>query len=785
MKIDPSAIASFVANGLFAQLAQILLLRELLVVLDGDELALGVMLAAWLVWVGIGAALGMWHMRSAKPGRRYAIVLMLAVASLPAGLVLIRLARPLFDAPLGTPLPLPDATILAFGSAAVPCFCIGMLFPLMVRETAIRPALVYGAEGAGALLGGLLFTFVLIGQASPLMIAAGAGALSLLAASWLVSTIIAVSRRLPWALVTLAAILCVVSICGGQIDELSEQRRWDRLLPGYRLVETRESAYARYALLESAGQYSLYCDGQHSCDLPAPHAGTFLVHTALLQHPAPRKVLIVTGDPVAGVRETNRHRPNRVDCVALDPVPLNLLRKHTPADCFTVLDKANVNLYEADPIRYLAETSACYDAILLDVPDPTTLGLNRYYSREFIELAADRLNPGGVLALTISSQENYLGEELLARNALVYRTLRTVLPRTIATPGDTCLLLARKGEELSDWRLTLDTDRLDARRLERGIEAAALQALLYSDPFPAEQVWAVNNELAAWPGSPVSLSPLDWLDIADQPFHVPPLNPDGTANADLFPIAHWATRLVNLRKCEPQLLGIFNVLPDLVSYLLAGIIIATALIAICARTLLQRHPRLSARAVGLTISSGMVGFAGMALQMLILLWFQCRVGQVYIGLALLIAVFMAGLSIGSLVASRLRLSRVVLWFILAGLAVAGLFLPFMLSCVTTAFHAAALALTALLGAMLGVHFACCAALWPNKANTDSARVGSARWLYAADLLGAALAALLMAGVVIPVSGYTVAARWVAGFAVTGLFVVWLCLRPPSKVTRPA
>ena len=538
-------------------------------------------------------------------------------------------------------------------------------------------------------------------------------------------------------------------------------------------------------MLESAGQYSLYCDGQHSCDLPAPRAGTFLVHTALLQHPAPRKVLIVTRDPVTAVREANRHRPDRIDCVALDPVPLNLLRKHASADCFTVLNEANVNLYEADPIRYLADTPELYDAILLDVPDPTTLGLNRYYSREFFELSADRLNPGGILALTISSQENYLGKELLALNALVYRTLRTVLPQTIATPGDTCLLLARKGEELSDWQLTLDTDRLDTRRLERGIEAAALQALLYSDPFPAEQVMIVNNELAAWPDSPATPTPLDWLDIADQPFRVPPLNPDQAANADLFPVAHWATRLVNLRKYEPRLLGIFNLLPAIINYILAGIIIITALMALCARTLFQRQPRLSAEVIGLTISSGVVGFAGMALQMLILLWFQCRVGQVYIGLALLIAVFMAGLSIGSLLAGRLQLSRVVLWLILAGLAVAGLFLPFILSCITSAFHAATLALTALLGALLGIHFACCAALWPNMANIDSARVGSARWLYAADLLGAALAALVMAGVVIPVSGYTVAARWVAGFAVTGLFTVWLCLRQPSKTTRSA
>ena len=90
-----------------------------------------------------------------------------------------------------------------------------------------------GQRARGALLGGLLFTLVLIGQASPLMIAAGAGTLSLLVACWLIS---AISRRWFWALSALAAILCVASINGRQIDELSEQSRWDRLLPGYRLV---------------------------------------------------------------------------------------------------------------------------------------------------------------------------------------------------------------------------------------------------------------------------------------------------------------------------------------------------------------------------------------------------------------------------------------------------------------------------------------------------------------------------------------------------------------------
>lgn len=773
-----AAAASFLANGLFAQVAQILLLRELLIVLDGDELALGVMLAGWLLWVGLGAAVGV---RARPPGSgflQYATVLTLATLSLPPALLLVRLARPIFDAPLGTPLPLSYATLLAFGSSALPCLCIGMLFPLMVRQTGARPAVVYAGEAIGALSGGLLFTFALVRFVSPVAIAAAAGLICIASGIWLLVWLTPRRRRLAGVLASVAVVFLLATLLGNRIDDWGERARWERLLPGYNLVETHESPYGRYALLQQAGQFSLFLDGTPVCDIPDPQAGGLVVHTALLQHPAPRAVFIIGHGLTASVREARRHKPAHIDCVELDPALLRLLRRHVPAECFAGLDAPGVKVHHTDPVTYLTESSESYEAILIDVSDPTTLGLNRYYTAEFIERVAQRLRPGGVLALTLSSQENYLGPMLRQRNATVYHTVRRVLPDALATPGDTCLILARRagsGDTASVGPLTLDVEELAARYHERRLKAPAYEALLYSDPFPIDRVSVVNHELASWPVDADSTTLLDPLQMLDEPFRPPPVNHKATLNTDLRPRAYWATRLVNTEKSEPALVPVIQAMPAACWRLLAGVLLLGALTVGVAR-MPKAVPGTGRRvAVLLTLAAGAVGLAGMALQILILLWYQSRVGRVYVGLALLTAAFMAGLSLGSLLGQASSHPRRLLISVQCALVAAGLLLPIGLPAFASVAPIVSLLLTAGLGGLLGVHFACCAALWPKsigfKPLPTSRQTSAARWLYSADVIGAAAAAVLVAAVIVPVAGFAVAAGWAAAFSALALLAI--------------
>ena len=61
---------AFILVGLAATMGQILVLRELFTVFSGSELAVAVVLAAWLSWTAVGGLLGGWisqYHRNSQP----------------------------------------------------------------------------------------------------------------------------------------------------------------------------------------------------------------------------------------------------------------------------------------------------------------------------------------------------------------------------------------------------------------------------------------------------------------------------------------------------------------------------------------------------------------------------------------------------------------------------------------------------------------------------------------------------------------------------------------------
>ena len=53
----PAAAASLALIGFSAVLGQIVLMRELMAVFNGNEISLGILLATWLFWTAIGSFL--------------------------------------------------------------------------------------------------------------------------------------------------------------------------------------------------------------------------------------------------------------------------------------------------------------------------------------------------------------------------------------------------------------------------------------------------------------------------------------------------------------------------------------------------------------------------------------------------------------------------------------------------------------------------------------------------------------------------------------------------------
>ena len=169
---------SMVFVGCYATIAQVLIIREFLVVFFGSELCIGIILGTWLLGIASGAAAG-----GRVAGRfknhlsAFIIVLVLMCVILPLELVLIRILRLILNVPAGQYIPMLSLLFSSICIITPFSFTIGLIFPVgckvirgFTRDLAADIGFVYILESIGSLIGGLLFTFVLITRFPPLTI---------------------------------------------------------------------------------------------------------------------------------------------------------------------------------------------------------------------------------------------------------------------------------------------------------------------------------------------------------------------------------------------------------------------------------------------------------------------------------------------------------------------------------------------------------------------------------------------------------------------------------------
>ena len=170
--------------GAGTMVAQVLILRELLVLAQGQELKLALGLWCWLLWVGLGSlAGGRFTPASAGPGRLGRLLALLGLL-LPATILAGRALPTLAHLPLGQALPL-ATTFLLFLLLLAPFGLVsGYFFPNAVQvltDTNKSPrgatGRVYCLETLGAALGVALLQLLFIGRFANLSLGLAVGGL--------------------------------------------------------------------------------------------------------------------------------------------------------------------------------------------------------------------------------------------------------------------------------------------------------------------------------------------------------------------------------------------------------------------------------------------------------------------------------------------------------------------------------------------------------------------------------------------------------------------------------
>ena len=446
--------APIAALGFFALVSQTLLFRDFLSSLEGNEIAVGTFFGSWLLWVGAGALAGrLFSMRFPAALQRF---LVFPLLYLPAAFVqhqVIGSARSILGLESFVLVPLPSLLLFASLANAPTSFLSGFLFSMAcawVAGTFTLPvARVYILETFGGFIGGLFVTGLLVvgmpGEKVFLF-----AALVLLAALF-VQYLPKRMHCFRWvAVAALAATaLLVVNILGDLAAKHTAQAQWTRLLPIDTYRGSFSTAQARYLYGERAGDFIVMTEGGVIETLPEEEHASEVAAWAIAENPRATRVLIV-GPGGSAIANRLRLLPQIDDVVWLYPDP------EFPAKLFGVLPEGirdsvgRVAAPQQEVRAYLQETEKKFDLVIVNLPEATTLVLNRYFSLAFFSLVKNVLAPAGVCAVKVSGGANYLSGERVLAGASTLTTLAAVFPRVVLKPGDESFLFASMEDILSE-----------------------------------------------------------------------------------------------------------------------------------------------------------------------------------------------------------------------------------------------------------------------------------------------------------------------------------------------
>ncbi|MFZ0395549.1 MAG: hypothetical protein WCF17_15800 [Terracidiphilus sp.] len=725
--------AALAACGFTAVAGQIVLMRELIQVFNGNEIALGILLATWLLWTAIGSALasaaGLGRMR---PRLTAALLECLLAASLPATIWALRSAKGFFQIVPGELVGTGPMLITTLVCLGVFCVASGALFPaaagMAEKECALSPraaaTTAYLLEAAGSAVGGILASVVLVRWCDAFQIAFLVGLLNL----WVAISLLLRLRRSAVSVVAGAALVASVPLLFWLAP------RWDakaraQLWRGFDVVGARDSIYGNITVTETGPIRSLYENGAIPANAPDPAAAEEAVHYALLEHAAPRRILLIGGGVNGGVFEALKHPTvASVDYVELDPALIAMARAYLPGQTAGSGSDSRAHLHFLDGRLFLAETEEKFDVIIVAVPDPQTAQLNRFYTAEFFRLARKHLEPGGLVAIQLRSSEEAISPDLAAFLRSIRRTLGEVFPYQAMIPGETIHFFGA----LDPGTLTSDPQVLMARLRERKLATQYVREYFIPYRMTPDRMQQAAADLA--------------------PTAATPVNRDFAPVAYAFDVVLWSAQF------KSKYVEWFRLAEHIRFSQVASAAAIALLAGIEVLALLPGTDRRKRAAAGSSMAA--TGFTLMALQIFLLLGFQAVYGYVYTELSLLIGWFMAGIALGAWLAMRRRAPSTI-WHLAGVQFLLALAVPMLLVVVMfaaqlssgggtwMAAHIAFPALAIVSGLLGGYQFAVAAGLFLQK---QPGRSGLGL-LYAIDLLGGCAGALALTTFLIPVFGF--------------------------------
>jgi spermidine synthase len=361
-----------------------------------------------------------------------------------------------------------------------------------------------------------------------------------------------------------------------------------------------------------------------------------------------------------------------------------------------------------------------YDLIIVNLPDPFTAQINRFYTHEFFQMIKKVLKENGVFSFRVSSQVNYINKEQALYLSSLYRTLKLNFGEVKVLPGGNAIFLASPQRKLTDsWQ------KISSNLEAKGIQAKYVSKNYLPDRLSKERIeslYAAMNSM------------------------------NGKVNYDFLPICYfyntilWSTQFKSLEK--PIFLFLIKV-KEIWFILIPSLILFFILSFLYKKR--DRFPYLALSAIF------MVGFSSILLEIFVLLSFQIFYGYIYSQIGLILTSFMLGLALGAFL-TEMKISKGKIDFRwLSWVQFMQVLLSLLFLLLITYFSQKMVAdfwmvlsfylLMVLSGTIGGMEFVCANYLYLSSRSGKGVGTG-----YSVDLFGSAASSILVSGIFLPLLG---------------------------------
>lgn len=725
--------------GFSGLIAQMLFLREFLIIFWGNELSIGIIFANWLVLEAFGCFfLGKEAEKIKNKILVFVVFTCLFSIFLPISIYIIRILRNILGVSIGEGLGFLPILYSSFFVLLPTSVTHGALFTYSCKiyslfsvGKAASIGKVYVYETAGTIMGGIIWTYLFIPYFNAFYVALLISMLNFFVCVLLLIKSSEPSRFYSKAILSIPCLflfLCGYLVFGKGVDKLHRSSivtQWR----DQKVVHYQNSIYGNICVIERGGQYTFFTDGIPHITTPVPDI-VFVeefVHLPLLLHPEPKRVLVLSGGAGGVINEVLKHPSIKlIEYVELDPLLIRLIRKFPTSLTENELNDPRVKTRYIDGRLFLKMTKDKYDLIWVGLQEPSNLQVNRFFTREFFSLVKKRLNQRGILVIGLPGSLTYLNDELRDLNGCILNTLKKVFPYARVIPGDgTNLFLASDSKEI-----LIEKEKLINKLDERNFKTDAITS------------WHIDYRLhPRW---------VDWF-LEFLKGSSQKINHDSKPIGMFYSISHWNALFT------PFLRGFFRWVEKVAT--LKTFLILFVIFVIFFFLYLRKNKKVINLSIPFCIFT--TGFSGMIFDLALIYAFQAIYGYVFSWIGLLVTAFMAGAAFGAMgvtsalpriennVKSFIKIEGIIIFFIFLLLSIFLSFQPYLDNPKIISLRIVFLPLSFISGLLIGAQFPLANKIYLKRSENLSRTAGL---LYSSDLLGGWLGGVIGGVVLLPILG---------------------------------